>query len=178
VSETRDRLRVATDGRIRNPRPVDKERRQRVLTGLLQEHDITSQAQALELLTEYGIETTQATVSRDLDDLGAVKVRGPDGTLAYRLGSERTGEALPTTGTDRLREVLRQFVVSVDVSGNLVVVRTPPAGAGPVASAIDLAPTPGALATIAGDDTVLVVAEEQVPATLLAERLRHLAGTS
>ncbi len=153
------------------PRPLGKAERQRLLVGLLHDHEVRSQDQARQLLAHYGIETTQATVSRDLDEIGAVKVRAADGTLTYRL----TADPGPATARERLTRVVRQFVVRVDCSGNLAVLRTPPAGAGPVASAIDQAELPGVLATIAGDDTVAVIAEEGIPGRELADRFRRLA---
>jgi transcriptional regulator of arginine metabolism len=99
-------------------------------------------------------------VSRDLEDLGIAKVRGADGSLTY---------ALPTAGG--LAQLLRQFVLEIDASGNLAVVRTPPGAASAVASAIDGAALPGVLATVQGDDTLLVVAAEGVTGRELAERL-------
>jgi transcriptional regulator of arginine metabolism len=150
---------------------VPKPERQRLLVGLLHDHDLGSQEQVREMLRRHGVDTTQATVSRDLDDLGAVKVRGPDGGLVYRLSSDPG----PATARDRLQAVLRQFVTGVAASGNLAVLRTPPAGAGPVASAIDLAELPGVLATVAGDDTVVVVAADGVPGRALADRFEDLA---
>lgn len=154
-----------------HPRQVDKTERQRLLRGLLMDHDITSQEQARELLEHHGIDTTQATISRDLDDLGAVKVRGPDGQLVYRLSSDPG----PATARDQLSETCRRFVLRTDASGNLAVLRTPPAGAGPVASAIDHAELPGVLATVAGDDTVIVVAAEGIGGRELADRFARLA---
>ncbi|MGH3441319.1 MAG: arginine repressor [Nitriliruptorales bacterium] len=148
-----------------------KAQRQRALVSLLHDRDVHSQEAALALLAERGIATTQATVSRDLDEIGAVKVRGTDGDLVYRISPG----PVPATARERLAEVLRQFVIDVAASGNLTVLRTPPAGAGPVASAIDHAEVPGALATIAGDDTVVVVAAEGVGGRDLADRFRQLA---
>ena len=145
--------------------------RQRLLVRILQEHVVRSQEQARELLAAYGVDTTQATVSRDLEDIGAVKVRGPDGVLVYRLSVE----VGPAAAQKRLAAVLEQFVTRVSSSGNLAVLHTPPAGAGTVASAIDHAELPGVLATLAGDDTVLVVAEEGVAGAELAARFAHHA---
>jgi transcriptional regulator of arginine metabolism len=145
---------------------VDKLDRQQLLRRLLSERDLRSQAEVREVLADNGVDAHQATVSRDLDELGAVKVRGAGGELVYRL----TSEPGPGRGRSRLDEVLRQFVTSVRSSGNLAVLRTPPACANPVASAIDLAELPGVLATVSGDDTVLVVAEEGIPGEELATR--------
>lgn len=152
-------------------RDVDKEQRQRLLAALISDNDIGSQADARRLLAEQGVETTQSTISRDLDEIGAVKVRGSSGALVYRLPSDPG----PATARDRVVSVLRQFVTRVECSGNLAVLRTPPAGAGPVASAIDLAELPGVIATIAGDDTVVVIAAEGVTGSQLTERFRRLA---
>ena len=149
-----------------------KTARQRLLLRIVQEHVVRSQEQARELLAAYGVDTTQATVSRDLEELGVIKLRGPDGALVYRVASDPG----PAAARERLATVLGQFVVRVGSSGNLAVLRTPPAAAGPVASAIDLAELPGVLATVAGDDTVLVVAEEGIAGVELAERFRSIAG--
>jgi transcriptional regulator of arginine metabolism len=146
--------------------PTDKLERQQLLRRLLSEHALRSQAEVREVLAAHGVDAHQATVSRDLDELGAVKVRGARGDLVYRL----TAEPGPSHARSRLDEVLRQFVTSVRSSGNLAVLRTPPACADPVASAIDLAELPGVLATVSGDDTVLVVAEEGIPGAELAAR--------
>ncbi len=150
----------------------DKEHRQQLIRNLLATYDITAQDEVVELLGREGIETTQATVSRDLEDLGAVKVRGADGSLVYRLAATPG----PGVARTRLEDRLRQYVHAVDASGNIAVLRTPPACAQPVASAIDLAELPGVLATVAGDDTVLVVASEGVSAHELAERFRRLSA--
>lgn len=153
-------------------RNLVKEERQRLLAALIAEHDLTSQEEVRRALAEQGIETAQATISRDLGELGAVKVRGPEGVPVYRLSSDPG----PAAARDRLGDVVRRFVVSVEASGNLAVLRTPPAGAGPVASAIDLSELPGVVATVAGDDTVLVVAEDGVDGHELAARFRELTG--
>lgn len=152
---------------------VTKQERQRLVRRLLEERDLRSQAEVRAALATEGIETTQATISRDLDELGAVKVRGADGDLVYRLSPDPG----PASARARLRETLRQYVVSTRASANLAVLRTPPACASPVASAIDLAELPGVVATVAGDDTVLVVAADGVSGVDLADRLRALAGT-
>jgi transcriptional regulator of arginine metabolism len=146
----------------------DKRARQQALRELLEQADLHSQSEVLAALREHGIEVGQATVSRDLDDLGASKVRGADGALVYRIGA---GPG-PAVARDRLDGTLRQFVTGVEHSGNLVVLRTPPACAQPVASAIDLAELDEVLATVAGDDTVIVVAREGITGSGLADRLR------
>jgi len=147
-----------------------KSARQKLLASLLQEYDVRSQAEARTVLAASGVEATQATVSRDLDEMGAVKVRGTDGELVYRIAAAPG----PAGARRRLTAILKQFVVRIDASGNLVVLRTPPAAAGPVASVIDLAELPGVLATVAGDDTVLVVATQGVTGDELAQRFTEL----
>lgn len=151
---------------------AEKTRRQQLLRRLLEEHDCASQEAVLALLRDHGVPTTQATVSRDLDEVGAVKVRGADGSLVYRLAADPG----PAAGRDRLAATLSQFVLGVDHSGNLAVLRTPPACASPVASAIDLAELDRVVATVAGDDTVLVVAADGVSGAELAGELRALAA--
>jgi transcriptional regulator of arginine metabolism len=126
-----------------------RDRRRELIRELVSRRPVRSQAELVDLLAERGIDATQATVSRDLDELGIAKVRGADGHVAY---------ALPEAGD--LSQLLRQFVTGIDASGNLAVVRTPPGAAGTVASAIDHADLPGVLATVQGDDTLLVVARE------------------
>lgn len=137
-----------------------RERRRQQVRELVARYEVGSQAALVALLAEQGIEATQATVSRDLDELGIGKVRGADGRVSY---------ALPESGG--LAQILRQFVVSVDASGNLAVVRTPPGAASAVASAIDSADLPGVLATVQGDDTLLVVAAEGTSGRTVADRL-------
>ncbi|MDX1509994.1 MAG: hypothetical protein R3249_01490 [Nitriliruptorales bacterium] len=147
----------------------EKQARQALLRRLLSDDvQLSSQHDVQLLLAEHGVETTQATISRDLDEIGAVKVRGPNGAHVYRLAPDPG----PGAARSRLDAILSQFVTGIDSSGNIVALRTPPAGAHPVASVIDLAELPGVMATVAGDDTVLVVASEGVSGAELAERFR------
>jgi transcriptional regulator of arginine metabolism len=108
-------------------------------------------------LAAEGIEATQTTVSRDLEELGAVKVRLPGGETAYALPELPSHQVAPE---DHLRRVLGEWVVEADHSGNLIVLRTPPGSAHVVGSALDRSGFPGVIGTVAGDDTVLVVASE------------------
>lgn len=152
---------------------MSKARRQHRITGLLEEHAVTSQAQLTELLDVEGLGTTQATVSRDLDDLGAIKVRVPGGETVYAIPEHPVDRIAPE---DNLRRVLGDWVVDINHSGNLVVVRTPIGSAHVVASALDRAGIADVLGTVAGDDTLIVVAAESVGGPALADRLRALAG--
>lgn len=150
-----------------------KRQRQHRIAQLLADHPVTSQAQLVDLLADLGIEATQATVSRDLEDLGAIKVRVPGGDTVYAIPELPTDQVLPQ---DHLRRVMGEWVAEVASSGNIVVLRTPPGSAHVVASALDRAGLPGVLGTVAGDDTMLVVAAEGTPGADLADQFRELAG--
>lgn len=151
---------------------TDKPRRHQLLRQLVTDLDLRSQVEVADALRAAGVDVHEATVSRDLGEVGAVKVRGADGSLVYRLAADPG----PSSARDRLDETLRRFVTHVTASGNLAVLRTPPACAHPVASAIDLAELDRVIATVSGDDTVLVVAEEGVTGRALADDIAGRAG--
>jgi transcriptional regulator of arginine metabolism len=155
------------------PARLTKNQRQHRITKLLEAQPVTSQAQLVALLAEQGVDATQTTVSRDLDDLGAVKVRLPGGDTAYALPELPVHQIAPE---DHLRRVLGEWVVEVAHSGNLVVLRTPPGSAHVVGSALDRSGLEEVVGTVAGDDTVLVVVAESVGGAVMAERLRDVAG--
>src|SRR5207247_9128213 len=111
---------------------VAKPQRQHRISRLLEEQAVSSQAQLVELLAADGVVATQATVSRDREDLGAVKVRIPGGTNAYAIPEHAKERSAPD---DHLRRVMGEFVVEVSHSGNLVVLRTPPGSAHVIGSA-------------------------------------------
>ena len=125
------------------------------------------------LLAGQGIEATQTTVSRDLDDLGAIKVRLPGGDTVYALPELPSQQVAPE---DHLRRVSGEWVVEVAHSANLVVLRTPPGSAHVVGSALDRRGVEGVVGTVAGDDTVLVVVDEGVGGGTMAEHLREVWG--
>ncbi|RMH79186.1 MAG: arginine repressor [Actinomyces sp.] len=152
---------------------MTKAHRQHVIAGLLERHAVTSQAQLVELLAAEGVSATQATVSRDLEELGAIKVRVPGGETVYAIPEMPVDRIAPT---DHLRRVLGDWVADIDWSANLVVVRTPPGSAHVVASALDRAGMDEVVGTVAGDDTLLVVARESVGGATLAGRLAELSG--
>ncbi len=152
---------------------MSKHHRQHRISRLLADHVVTSQEMLVSLLADDGLAATQATVSRDLDDLGAVKVRLPGGDTAYAIPEHPANQNIPR---DQLRRVLGEWVVDVASSGNLVVLRTPPGSAHVVASALDRTGLEGSIGTVAGDDTLMVVASEGVSGAELAERVRDLAG--
>jgi transcriptional regulator of arginine metabolism len=128
----------------------------------------------VELLGHEGIAATQATVSRDLEDIGAVKVRVPGhDRLVYAVPELPKDQIAPL---DHLRHVLAEWVVEVAVSGNLVVLRTPPGAAHVVASALDRSGHEGVVGTVAGDDTVVVVAAEELGGETLRRQLEEFTG--
>lgn len=153
-------------------KPTKQQRLHRVVK-LLETKAVGSQTHLVELLAAEGIDATQATVSRDLEELGALKVRLPGGDTAYALPELPSHQVAPE---DHLRRVLGDWVVEVDYSANLVVLRTPPGSAHVVGSALDRSGFPGVIGTVAGDDTVLVVASEQVGGAGVASRLAGLSG--
>jgi transcriptional regulator of arginine metabolism len=153
-------------------------RHQRI-TDLLARHSVRSQTELLTLLSGEGLEVTQATLSRDLVDVGAVKVR-QGRHLVYAVPGEG-GDRRPRTGLDveaaggRLRRLCEELLVDAEPSANLVVVRTPPGAAQYLASAIDHADDADVIGTIAGDDTILVVARAAEGGNALVQRLLKLA---
>jgi transcriptional regulator of arginine metabolism len=139
----------------------------------LEEHAVANQGQLVDLLAEDGVVATQATVSRDLDDMGAVKVRVPGGETVYAIPELPKDQVAPE---DHLRRVMGEWVVEVAQSQNVVVLRTPPGSAHVVASALDRTGVEGVLGTVAGDDTLIVVASERVGGIKVAKKLSALAG--
>lgn len=152
---------------------MSKVQRQQALARLVGQHQVTNQPQLVQLLAGEGIVATQATVSRDLDDLGAMKVRVPGGESVYAIPDYEPARLAPH---DQLRRVMGEWVAEVERSGNLVVVRTPPGCAHVVASALDRSGMTELLGTVAGDDTLLCVATEEAGGQQLASVLRDLAG--
>jgi transcriptional regulator of arginine metabolism len=155
------------------PGRLTKNQRQHRITKLLEDQPVTSQAQLVALLADQGVEATQTTVSRDLDDLGAIKVRLPGGETAYALPELPVHQIAPE---DHLRRVLGEWVVEVAHSANIVVLRTPPGSAHVVGSALDRSSLEQVVGTVAGDDTVLVVVDERVGGDVMAAHLRDVAG--
>ena len=135
-----------------------------------------SQSELAALLAADGIEVTQATLSRDLEELGAVKLRGADGgTGVYIVPEDGSPVRGVTGGTERVSRLLSDLLVSTDASGNLAVLRTPPGAAHYLASALDRAALPFVVGTIAGDDTILVVAREPMTGVELAATVENLS---
>ena len=152
-----------------------KPQRQHRIAKLLSEQAVTSQTHLVELLAAEGVQATQATVSRDLEDLGAIKVRVAGGETVYAIPELPAEQRAPE---DHLRRVFSDWVVEVGCSGNIVVLRTPPGSAHVVGSALDRAGLPDVLGTVAGDDTLMVVVTESTSGAELASQLSELAGLS
>ncbi|MFD8500185.1 arginine repressor [Amycolatopsis sp. NPDC059657] len=153
--------------------------RQARISELVSTMAIRSQTELAKLLLAEGIEVTQATLSRDLDELGAVKLRGADsGAPIYVIPEDGSPVRGVQGGTSRLSRLLAELLVSVDSSGNLTVLRTPPGAAQFLASAIDRAALEEVVGSIAGDDTVAVIAREPLTGKDLAERFTAWANRS
>jgi len=152
---------------------MSKIQRQHRIAKLLELHAVTSQAQLVDLLAAESVIATQATVSRDLEEMGAVKVRVPGGETVYAVPELPKDQRAPE---DHLRRVLGDWLVECAHSGNLVVLKTPPGSAHVVGSALDRAGVDGIVGTVAGDDTILVVAAETTGGAELAAYLATLAG--
>ena len=146
--------------------------RQHKIAKLLEDHQVTNQAHLVELLSDAGVAVNQATVSRDLEELGAIKVRFSGGETAYAIPEMPKDQVAPE---EYLRRVLGDWVVEVDRSGDLVVLRTPPGSAHVVASAVDRSGLASVIGTVAGDDTMLVIAVAGKGAAV-AKTLAGLAG--
>ena len=147
--------------------------RRRLIRKLLAGGEITSQALLVELLEKEGFPVTQATVSRDLDALGAIKVRDDHGAVRYSLAP--SAEQL-TEAEMRMRRAVNEFVNEMAVSDNLVVLHTPIGAAHLVASAIDRAVVDGIVGTVAGDDTVLIVADADIGGEAVAEKIEKMGA--
>jgi len=151
---------------------LTKNQRQHRIIKLLDQHLVANQSQLVELLAGDGVEATQATVSRDLDELGAIKVRS-GGESVYAIPDLPKDQVAPE---DHLRRVMGDWVVEVAHSANIVVLRTPPGSAHVVASALDRAGLDEIVGTVAGDDTIMAIAVERIGGAKVAERLASLAG--
>jgi transcriptional regulator of arginine metabolism len=148
------------------------------IVAILRDRAVRSQAELAAALEASGMSVTQGTLSRDLDELGAVKLRSPDGGLpVYVVPRDDTPLTARTADDDppqRLARLLGELLVSAEASGNLVILRTPSGAANFLASALDRARLPEVLGTVAGDDTILVVSRDP-DGQQLARRIRELA---
>jgi transcriptional regulator of arginine metabolism len=147
---------------------MDKFERQGAIMRLVRERALSTQAELAEALGDAGIDVVQTTVSRDIAQLGLVKVRNAEGRLVYALpGAE---------DLDRLNELasaLRRWALAVTPSGSLVIVQTPAGFASPLAEAIDRAQLADVAGTIAGENTIFIAAREGITGAELAAQLSH-----
>jgi len=160
--------------------PQTRTARHRRIVDILGRQPVRSQSQLAKLLADDGLSVTQATLSRDLDELGAVKIRNTRGELIYAVpseGGDRTPKApLGESASEaRMARLAGELLISAEASANLVVLRTPPGAAQFLASAIDQAGVHEIIGTIAGDDTVLLISRDPHGGQALAEHLLSLA---
>jgi transcriptional regulator of arginine metabolism len=168
--------------------PITKVARQARIAAILERAQVRSQEDLAERLAEGGLHVTQATLSRDLEELGAVRLRGSGGSLVYALPGEPGGPGARPGGLSadepgeaagaRLARIAAELLTSAEASANLVVLRTPAGAAQYFASVIDHAGWPTILGTVGGDDTVLVIARDPMGGNAVAEALLKLAERS
>jgi transcriptional regulator of arginine metabolism len=147
-------------------------RRLRALADLIRTGQFVSQEEVTERLAAMGFAVTQATVSRDLEQLGAVKVKR-GGVLSYALPDQLSGA---DWSTSRLERILKEWVVGIEAAGQLIVIRTPPGSAHLVASAIDHAQLPDIAGTVSGDDTMFVAVRDGVDLRKTLARFERMMG--
>jgi transcriptional regulator of arginine metabolism len=157
--------------------PVTKAARHGQITGILAApgSPVRSQDDLEKRLAQLGVHVTQATLSRDLVELGAVRLRGADGGLVYALPGEPGLGGLLQDPSVRLARIAEELLVTAEASGNLIVLRTPAGAAQLLASAIDHAGWPSILGTVGGDDTVLVISRDPAGGDDVARSLLRLA---
>jgi transcriptional regulator of arginine metabolism len=152
--------------------PATRTARQAKILDILDKTRVSSQVQLSELLLDEGFDITQATLSRDLDELGAKKIRPDQGRAYYVVGYVEQALAEQLTGPkEKLRRMLDELVVAVDHSGNTAVLRTPPGAAQYLASFIDRVGLDEVVGSIAGDDTIFVLAREPLTGRELGDLL-------
>ena len=149
-----------------------KDRRQKAMADLIREHVLANQEEVAARLSALGFEVTQATVSRDIDQIGALKVRR-NGRIGYALPDQINGAAAPS----RLQTVLRDWVRSVDLAATIVVLKTPPGSAHLVGVALDEAALPEMVGNICGDDTIFAACRSAADAELLSTNLKAMAAS-
>jgi transcriptional regulator of arginine metabolism len=162
--------------------PLTKTARHAKIIALLGSQPIRSQTELAEQLAAEGVHVTQGTLSRDLVEMGAVRIRGADGHLVYAVpadGGDRTPQVGEFAGFEaRLVRLCQEVLVSAEASANLVVLRTPPGAAQYFASAIDRVGWDSILGTIAGDDTIMLISRHPDGGHELAERFLDMGRTA
>ncbi len=149
-----------------------RSRRLRALAELIRSGMLSSQEEVTAKLKAAGFPVTQATVSRDLESLGAVKLKR-GGVLAYALPDQL---AAGDWSTGRLERLMGEFVLSAESAGPLIILKTPPGSAHLVAAALDQAQMPEVAGTVSGDDTMFVAARDGADVAALLRRFARMAG--
>jgi transcriptional regulator of arginine metabolism len=153
---------------------VKKYERQGAIMRLVQERSLATQSEVADALRAAGYDVVQTTISRDIAQLGLVKVRDEDGRLVYALP-----RAADLNRLEELTAALRRWALTISPSAQLVVIRTPSGYANALARALDEARLPEVAGTIAGDDTIFVAAADPLTgAELAAELSHHLEGAA
>ena len=145
---------------------MNRRERQNAILELVRERALSTQAEVASALHEGGYDVVQTTVSRDIADLGLVKVRAPSGRLVYAPPGGTDGDRLRALGS-----AMRRYAVTVEAAGQLVVVTTPSGYANALAQALDEAAHPSVAGTIAGDNTIFVATHDGVSAKALEDEL-------
>ncbi|MER5650394.1 arginine repressor [Streptosporangium sp. NPDC002524] len=162
-------------GGVSGKTPPTKETRQAYVRDVLAHHAVRSQTELARHLAARGLRVAQATISRDLLEIGAVRLRAPDGRLVYVAPKPGSGRGAAVESPDaRLTRLARKLLVSVDTSNNVVILHTPPGAARYLASAVDQVHWHCVLGTVAGDDSVVVVSRDPGGGRDLAARLLGL----
>ncbi|OFW59885.1 MAG: arginine repressor [Candidatus Solincola sediminis] len=146
---------------------MDKRHRRDVIRELVSSKPLSSQSDVVKELAAHGIEADQSTISRDLREMGLVRLPGPDGVHIYGF----PGEQAPAVAPGDLERGLREFVTGLEASGNILIVHTAPGNAHALAAVFDRARLDGVAGTVAGDDTIIMVAREKYSAKRLAQKL-------
>ena len=162
--------------------PITKTARQARIIAILEQYPVRSQSDLAELLATEQVQVTQGTLSRDLVEIGALRVRGQDGHLVYAVPADG-GDRTPQVGEfatfeSRLTRLCSEVLVSAEASANLVVLRTPPGAAQYFASAIDRVAWDSILGTIAGDDTILLITRDPLGGDAIADRFLQMSQGS
>ena len=145
---------------------MNRRERQNAILELVRDHALSTQAEVASALREAGFDVVQTTVSRDIADLGLVKVRAPSGRLVYAPPGTTDGDRMRALGA-----AMRRYAVGAEAAGTLVVLTTPSGYANALAQAIDEAGHPGVAGTIAGDNTIFVAARDGISAVVLRDEL-------
>ena len=145
---------------------MNRRERQNAILKLVRDQALSTQAEVASALKDAGFDVVQTTVSRDIADLGLVKVRAPSGRLVYAPPGTSDGDLMRALGA-----AMRRYAIGAETAGTLVVLTTPSGYANALAQAIDEAAHPGVVGTVAGDNTIFVAARDGISAAVLRDEL-------